>query len=659
MKYFFIIMSLVVSIIMAMLFFLFTQSGNNIIKPYIEQAIQKKLNKDVYIEAFTLKTDFIDAELVVDKNSKLILNGSFNLLKKSFDLDYIADAKNLQTPYVTINGALHVEGKAKGILNDFELSGKGIALNSKIDFRAQLDEKTLKGIKLKAKNIKIENILAFVKKPIYSRGMIDIDIDIKPKENNTYYGNSNIKIHYGTLNKQLLENDFGIKLDSIITYRGTIKSTANAKSIDTAIKIFSNIGNLQTKNTQYSLDKKVFYSDYVMKIPKLNSINKNLYGNITLDGNIQKDDSDFTMDINSKALGGVIKAIIFNDTLKVDAENIDIPQLTKMLKKPHYSDGKLNMTLDMQDTRAKSRDGKLDLNIEDGVLHVKEILDKKSTDTIKYIFSLSSDIIKNNASIESELLTVVAQLNIHDSTYSIDTGTTSGQYNFQIKDLNDLYFVTKRTLKGEFIADGNFLVNDNFYIDGNSSFLEADTKFELKNSLLHIKSDDLSIEKVTDMLYYPKIFDSFSTLEADYNLENKSGVVSINALNGKIIKNELTDIIQMASGFDLTTEVYKDSIFRGVIANNSVDFSLLMNGLESYFKIPDGYINLETNEIKSEFNIKIQDKDFQGSINGDLEKPKVELSGSEYLKQKIEQEIEKNIPLEWQDTAKSILDLFG
>ncbi len=84
-----------------------------------------------------------------------------------------------------------------------------------------------------------------------------------------------------------------------------------------------------------------------------------------------------------------------------------------------------------------------------------------------------------------------------------------------------------------------------------------------------------------------------------------------------------------------------------------------MNGLESYFRISDGYINLETNNINSDFEIKIKNKDFNGIIKGDLDAPSVELTGSDYIKHELDKAIDKNVPEEWQDTAKELLKLFG
>ena len=658
MKYFLVFLSSLVAIVLLILFLLFTQSGNNLIKPYVEKTIQKKLQKDVHVEAFTLKTNFIDLEVTIDKNSKLLINGNFNIFAETVDIEYTVDAKDLKTPYVNIEGLLHVKGHVKGEINNFQANGTGVIFNSKINFLTHIVEQKVKAIKLDAKNIRIQSILAFLKKPIYSKGVIDINMDIKQKDNN-FVGKSDVIIHYGTLNNALLEKDFNLKPDRIVTYRGTINATIDGEKIHAKTNIFSNIAKIETKNSQYNMKKKVFYSDYIVRIPELSAFEKNIQGNIVLNGNIQKTKEDFSFDVNSKTLGGDLKAVVFNDTLKVDLTNLNIANIETMFSQPKRSEGKLTLSIDMQNMKTKNIEGKVVLHVDDGILHVKELLNTKKDDKIRYRLTALSDIVQNNASLKANIISDVLKLDILKGNYNIDNKLFKGKYALHVEDLNNLYFITNRPLKGELKVDGNFSYDKIFSVDGNSKFLEANTNFTLHNKLLHVKSDDLSLAHVTDMLYYPKVFDSFSTLEADYNLTSKIGVVSLNALNGKLIKSELTEIIHLASGFDLTSEIYKDSLFRGVIDENKIDFSLLMNGLESYFKIPDGYINLEKNEINSEFDVKIQHKDFKGTIKGKLDKPSVELSGSAYIKQKIDKAIEKNVPKEWQDTAKELLELFG
>ncbi len=655
MKYLLISLSLLLSVVLVALFMLFTQSGNNLLKPYIQDALQDRLKQDVIVETFTLKRDFIDLALEIDHNSKLTINGSFDILAQSADTQYSIDAKNLQTPYANIDGRLHVKGKIKGNIDEFQVNGTGMALNSKIVFLTTIKEKKLQGIKLKANNIKIQKILTFLKKPIYSRGIIDVDIDVQPKEDNHYLGEADIIIHYATLDPSLLQRDFGVKIAQAITYRGTIKSKIKGTKVVSKVDIFSNIAKIETKKSQYDTKTEIFKSDFIIHIPKLAALEQNLQGDITVKGNIKKTKKDLSFDLLSNTLGGSITATGLNNTLKVDASKIALPSLAMMLKQPRYSDGELNLSLDMQDLKAK--EGRMTLHVKSGTLHTKELLDKQKD--IIYDLSIISDIAQNSATIDSHFTSDELELYIVNANYDLSQSIAKGPYTLHVADLNRLKFLTNRALKGELQVDGNFIFDKQLYADGVSSFLDANSHFTLQESTLHVRSDKISVQKVTDMLYYPNIFDSSASLKADYNLTSKIGTINLNALHGKLIKNNLTDIIYLASQSDLTKEIYKDIIFRGLIDKKSINFSLLMNSSKSYFKIPNGNLNLKTNKIQSKFDIKIAHRDFKGTIQGDLENPKVKLSDSEYLKQKINKAIEKNIPKEWQNTAKELLKIFN
>ena len=660
MKYLLSFLGFLVAIGLFVFFMLFTQSGNNTLKPYLEKYSSKKLQQEVHIEAFTLKTNFLDIEAIVNKNSKIILNGNFDIIKQTFAIDYDIDAKNIKTPYVNIKEPLHVKGRAQGTVRQFEVKGAGLAFRSQVKFATNIENKNLKALQVNAKNIKIEDLLAFVKKPIYSRGLIDVDANIKTATTNNYTGQGHVTIHYGTLNNFLLEKDFGIKLPTILTYRGSIKAHADNDTLYAVTQIVSNVAQLNTKNTQYNLKDKVFYSDYTLHLPKLSLLEKRLQGDITLDGNIKKDKDDLSVDVNSNSLGGIFKAVLFNDTLKVDVKDMHLDKVTNLLKQPKYSDGKLTATLDMTNIKPLNEKGNLDLSITEGNLHVQELLKTKQTEDVKYTLHTTDSINKELHSINADFDSDILKLKLKESQYNANTQLLQGIYSLHVEDLNNLYMFTQRAMKGVLQVDGKYsYANGAVLVDGNTGFLDANTTFNLEKNVLHVRSDDLSIVKVTDMLYYPQVFDSFSTLEADYNLTNKVGVVSVNALNGKLMKSELTDIVQAVSGFDLSSEIYKDSLFRGAIDDKKVDFSLLMNGLESYFKIPAGYVNLDSNEIKSDFDVKIKNKDFQGSINGSLDKPEVKLNSSEYIKQKLNKAIDKNLPDEWKDTAKGLLNLFN
>lgn len=98
MKIFLIISAILVSLVGFAFWILFTFSGNNVLRPYIESVLTNELGKEVVLKTFTLKTNFIDTEINIDKNSTVIINGDFNIIRKKFNLEYLINSKKFGYP---------------------------------------------------------------------------------------------------------------------------------------------------------------------------------------------------------------------------------------------------------------------------------------------------------------------------------------------------------------------------------------------------------------------------------------------------------------------------------------------------------------------------------------------------------------------------------
>ncbi|WP_458701349.1 hypothetical protein ACKGJI_04355 [Sulfurospirillum sp. 1307] len=661
MRYFLALLSIILIFLLASFFLLFTQSGNNTIKPYLEKYIAKELQRDTKIEAFTLKTNFLDLEILVDNSSKVIVNGEFDLLKRGFNLSYIVDGKNIKTPYVIIKQPLHVEGKLIGTLKRYQINGAGKAFRSNIRFFLDMQDKNVKNIKIDAKNVKIEDVLAILKKPIYTKGMFDINIDTKELSKDKYKGQGNILIHYGVINSNILYKNFGIKLLENITYRGNISGKIDGNILLTDSNIVSNIAKVLLKKTSFNIEKNVLKSDYEVLLPDISifepNINLPLQGKILLSGDLEKTQNNLKVNLHSNLLSGKLKASLDNETLIANANNISIKNLMYTLKKPMYSDGKINLNLKINDITNKNKNGNISLHVDDGALHVEKF-DKEIKKVIPYKLKADATIQENIANIKADILSKIANISLFDTTVKLENNELEGKYSLHLPNLQKIEFLTNQELNGEFNSTGNLRYQNSLYIDGNSGFLDANSTYTFENNVFYLKSEELSTLKLSEMLMYPKIFDSLASLSFNYNISTKKGDLAIDALNGKIIRNELSDVLFLASKFDITQEIYKDTLLTAKIDKQQVNFTLLMNGLESYLKIPSGFVDLKNDVIDSDFEVQIKNKDFKGSINGSIKKPEVSLSSSDYLKNKIDKAIEKNIPKEWQDTAKELLKLF-
>jgi len=118
-------------------------------------------------------------------------------------------------------------------------------------------------------------------------------------------------------------------------------------------------------------------------------------------------------------------------------------------------------------------------------------------------------------------------------------------------------------------------------------------------------------------------------------------------------------LVSALTQFDMSQEVYKTGVLKGLLQEKKLDYSLGLEGLNSYMKIENGQVDLAKESIYGKFEVKIKNKDLNGEIKGSLAKPKVSINSSEYIKHKIDKAIDKNVPQEWREPAKELLKLLG
>lgn len=667
MKIFGIVLAVLTSILAGVYLLLFTHSGNTFLKPYIEDKLTKELGQKVQLLSFTLKSNFIDTEMLVNDDARLVLNGEFGLFAKNFNIDYEIDAKQLETPFMKINNQMDLKGKVAGNLHKFKVDGSGKAFRSNVQFSTLIKEKMAQDIMIQAKGLKIEDILAFANQPIYSRGMLDVNVDVKSIGPNIYKGTAKTLIHYGTLELQVIKDTLNILLPQAVTYKGAINANIDGDVLKAASEITSNVAKITTSATEFNTKNKSFYSDYVASIPNLgffgNLIDLPLQGNIKFDGNVKKDAKELAFNANSNFLGGKLVGVLLNDTLKLDAMQMSIAQLLWTFKQPKYAKGLASLHVDVDGINGENKIGTVKMYTKEAKAlgkNISKLLDKQINEDIDFVVDTSSDIKGNKVESIASLKTSMFDLKLDDLSTDLKSTKTNGKYALHVEDLQKLKTLSGMDMQGKFDTIGTLEYGkDGLLIDGKSDSFDAKTAYTFANNKLSFNSEELSTTVLSEVLMYPKVFESFAQVQADYDIEKKEGAFVFNALNGKLLQSELTNIVQLISKFDLTQEIYKDSVLKGIISGDDLDFSMELNGMESFVKIPKGYVNLKNKNIESDFTVKVEHRDFAGSIQGSLDKPKVELDSSEYLKQKIDKAIDKKVPEKFKEPVKELLKLFG
>ncbi len=656
---FFIVLSAVLYMV------LFTNGGNNLLKPYVKKYIQKRLNQKVVINSMILKPNFVDFEILINNQSKVVVNGDFSLFDKKFDINYKVNLINIKTPYMYIKSRISLDGDIKGEIKNYIVRGNGKLFRANTSFLVSLDKKRIKTLKIDAKNIRPEEIFSLLNLPIYTQGMMDINADFSSLDGKNFNGVAKSTIYYGILNNNIIKEEFGLGFDSAVTYKGKINTTIKDGLIKGSGELFSNLAKLKFKNSDFDIKTENFSSDFTLFVPNLKAlkplIKQTLVGDITLKGDVRMQDKILSARVTSKKFGGDITAILTDKTANLNFTNLRSDDILKMLGDSRYFSSKIDGEVELPDISKSTFIS--DIRVREGrfrVAPMRELLDVKLP--INNNFSLHINSFKKDGNITTKANFVSSMFDLigKDIKFDVNSSEYNGRYIFSVKDLSSISFLTKRKLRGELNIEGDFRGDEQGYrVDGQSKFLDANSSFVLKNGIADINISDIRTAKLLYMAYLPEIFDSNASANVTYDILSGKGNFSAKAVDGRLRRGELSDLVYTITKYDLTSELYDDTTLDGTIDKNIVKFNFLAKSNNSDINITNADINLETKQIDSKFGVKVGDKDLNGKIKGAIENPKIDIKSSQYLKKKIEKIIDKKVPQNLRKPIKNLLNLFG
>ena len=644
---------------------LFTQSGNNVVRPYLEEKISEKLQKKVVLNAYTLKTGYLDIEAVIDQTSKVVVSGDINFLDKRFDLMYKVDANNLQTPVVLIQDQLLLEGKAKGFLQDFILDGRGLAFKSKVRFTTHLKEGRPAEIELDAKGVQVGEMLELMGKPKYTQGVVDIVVRGKEGDNGLN-GKADAKIHIGQLDEELIKRDFNIVIPPNTTYKGKIDALIEGDIVTAKSDIFTTLALLKTEETKIDLKTKSLNSDYEVLISNLTDweliVGQKLYGSVRVTGNVKKENGVQAIDAHSQTLGGNIDVLMVDHQAQVEYKNVQIRDIFSLIGEPAIAFGAVSGKTVFDDIRENTRQGVISVRVDEGELvgeQLSALSGLKFPQVVTFNVAGDMKVDKNIATYEGKIASSLLNIPSFKGTFDTKTKHLLGTYGVYVPELGKLDFVTKRKLNGVLEAKGEIEQREEYRkVTAQTDVIDGNTTLVFENDLLHVKADGFGMKRLSTLAQVPYVFDSFGQMEATYNIASKLGAFDVSMVEGRLLQNQLTDLVIGLTGFDMTQEIYKDTLLKGTIDHDLVDYNLSMQGGNSALHVKAGTYDMKDSQMRAEFDLNIDQKDFSGVVKGDIKAPKVNIKGSEYLKQKLEKEIDKHVPENAKGILKDILKLF-
>lgn len=650
---------------------LFTSVGNSILSPFIESKINESLNIKATLKKFSLSPSTIDIVLKLDKDSFIEAKGKYSLFSKSFDIDYDIKVINLALlkPIIEakIRGPFATTGRAYGDLNVINIQGKTDVARSKSKYNVVLNEFKPTTLIAKIDNLHIQDILYMLYQPKFLAGTVQIDSNLNSLDPKNLKGTINLVMNNGVINREIFKKEFNVNLPKT-TIKLEADANLNKTKIDYSTKILSNLakitsnGLVDTKNLNFDLN-------YILNIKELALfqpiIDTKLQGPFNTKGIVKGDKNLLKIKGDSDIAASLTKYELFLKDLKPDSLILDIKKakLQKLLylaSLPIYADADIDLRAKLDNLDIDNLLGDILFEIKNGKTFPKVLYEEFNLTDAKIGFeAISKTIFKNsvaktNLSIDSS----VAKADIKEAIFDIKNSTFALDFTLYVPDLDKLYFVTKKHLKGDIRIVGDVKKDKDLLVVAHSNILGGRIDFRLLNDELTKKIRGINVIELTNMLIYPKIFDSTMDADLSYNLASKKGKFIANLFDGRILPNKMTFLLNQMAKFDITKEIYKKITIDGKIDNKMIISNLEMQSRLTHISSKDAILDLDKNRVDAKLKIDIKKKPVYVKIRGDINKPKVSIDAKSIIKEKAKKEIIKKVPGKYKEQLNEVLKLF-
>jgi len=382
----------------------FTSNGNRIMLPYINIYLQQRVYAaKIDLSAFRLKPDSLEAAARVNDAIDVTVEGPFNILGKSFSLDYTLDAKKIQSKVFTIQEDIHINGTAKGTFENVDITGEGSAFSSNISYGFSLIDKDPKNFTLDIKDAHIEEILGATAQKPYAKGLMTLHIDMPEVHPKHPRGVFDIQAK-GVANTAVIKEVANINLGEKFSFSSTANGQIKNQKLFTKVKLKTTMANLDMSDMVYDINSKILHSRYRIEIPDLRRLKpltgREYRGDILIRGDITKS-KDLVVTGEGKEFGGSIDFKLVNDHLKTNVKDATVSKILSMLNYPQILEAKAEATIDYN---TASRKGSMDATLNQAYILpnrlttllmnlTKTDITKERYDNAKFLVNFSPEVI--------------------------------------------------------------------------------------------------------------------------------------------------------------------------------------------------------------------------------------------------------------------------
>ncbi len=432
------------------------------------------------------------------------------------------------------------------------------------------------------------------------------------------------------LNKKSLAefkiNEFVLTTDSI-NLKVTIDSNSILEVVG-AISIFP-----MSADLKYNVD--------IEDLSKLQKFTKDkLNGPLKVSGTVKGDKTlmivDGISDIFESNTSYSVRLSDFEpETISYLIKGAKIDKLLYTVNQPIYAKGFVDIQGDITGAKPENLAGKITTKIYNGSVNTLVVNEKYAT-KLKQALNFKGEIITDLKPYQlvsnAKVYTSMANVFVNKAIVNIKDNSINSDYQVNISDLQKLYDVTQTKMKGSVKLDGTILKNKDLTVTGTSDIFNGKLDFKLFNDDFTANVNNIKVKSLTDMLYYPEVFNSNANAKVTYNLTSAEGIVDANLINGHFLPNKFSGILNQFAKFDLTKEVYESVDLDSKINKNIIKSTVKMKSKLTEITVPSSSLDTTKRTIDAIVEAKIKAIEVGAVVSGSLDNPSVKVDTSKLLK---------------------------
>ena len=336
------------------------------------------------------------------------------------------------------------------------------------------------------------------------------------------------------------------------------------------------------------------------------------------------------------------------ENLKAHVAHLHIDKLLHMVNQPDYAEGFVDVRADIPSLDDDHLKGNVVTKITKGKVHpapVKRDFNLSVPSNLAFHGDVKTRLAQTKAISDVDFVTSVATLRSKNLVYDIEEGALSTDYRLHVPNLDNLYFVTNQHMRGKITVTGDVkLKGEHIDATAHSETLGGAIDARFNDGKLDAKVKNIQTVALTDMLLYPHVFDSKANVQLKYDTLKQAGTMHAELLNGQILPNKMTFLLQQLANFDITREVYERTTIDTKILKKVLHTDLRMKSRLTEITSENGLVDLNRQYIDTTLKIKLRKMLVPVTLVGPLASPEVKIDKNALLKSKAKEELEKKLP---------------